>query len=167
MTDTVYNRRAELPDPASHPELFDGVLTRRVFAYLIDVAIMAVVVGALFVVGLIFSVLTFGIGAIALPLIVPVVVIGYYALTLGSPRRATIGMSAMDIVLTPTRGRPLDGWKILVHPLVFWISCWFAWPVSLLIALFTPRREMVHDLVTGTLMVRRSPMVQHWRRVAA
>lgn len=167
MSDTVFQSRAELPDPASHPELFEGVLTRRVIAYLIDFAIMSLGIGILFLIGLVFSVFTLGIGLVALPFVIPAGVLGYYALTLGSVRRATIGMSAMDIVLTPTRGRPLDGWKILIHPLVFWISCWFAWPVSLLIALFTPRREMVHDLVTGTLMVRRSPMVRHWQRVVA
>ena len=31
-------------------------------------------------------------------------------------------------------------------------------------AFFTPRREMVHDYLTSTLMVRRSPMVRHWRQ---
>ncbi len=46
---------------------------------------------------------------------------------------------------------------------LFWITVWVAWPVSLLVALFTPRRQMVHDLVTGTLMLRRSPMERHWR----
>ncbi len=167
MSDSVFQSRAALPDPASHPELFDGVLPRRVLAYTIDVALMVAFMAMLFIVGLVFSVVTLGIGAVALPFIIPVVIVGYYVITLGSPMRATVGMWMLDLVLTPTRGRPLDGWKILIHPLVFWISCWFAWPVSLLITLFTPRREMVHDLVTGTLMVRRSPMEQHWRRVAA
>jgi uncharacterized RDD family membrane protein YckC len=35
--------------------------------------------------------------------------------------------------------------------------------VTILFALFTPRRQMIHDLIMGTLMVRRSPMMQHWR----
>jgi uncharacterized RDD family membrane protein YckC len=167
MSDTTQDTRVDLPDPVSHPELFDGVLQRRMIAYMIDFGLMAAAIAVLMLVGLVLSVLTLGLGAVTLPLIIPAVIIGYYALTLGSSRRATIGMSAMDIVLTPRRGRPLDGWKILVHPLVFWISCWFAWPLSLAFALFTPRREMVHDLVTGTLMVRRSPMEAHWRRLQA
>lgn len=167
MSYATQDTRVELPDPVSHPELFDGVLQRRVIAYLIDFGLMVAAIAILMLVGLVLSLLTFGLGAVTLPLIIPAVILGYYALTLGSSRRATIGMSVMDIVLTPRRGRPLDGLKILVHPLVFWISCWFAWPVSLAIALFTPRREMVHDLVTGTLMVRRSPMEAHWRRLRA
>jgi uncharacterized RDD family membrane protein YckC len=115
--------------------------------------------------GLIAGFITFGLGWAAIPFIVPIAILGYYVATLGSPRRATIGMQAMDIVLTPTRGAPLDGWRILIHPLVFWITVWISWPVSLGFALFTPRQQMVHDLIAGTLMLRRSPMERHWRRL--
>jgi len=82
---------------------------------------------------------------------------------LGSSRRATIGMQFMDIVLTPTRGQPLDGWMAILHAGLFWLTFWISWPVSLLFVLFTPRRQMIHDLVVGTLMVRRSPMTRHWQ----
>jgi len=164
MTDTTHHGTATLPDPATAPELFEGILLRRAMAFVIDVVILLMLSGIVLFIGLILGILTLGLGLLALPLVVPVAILGYYAATLGSPMRATLGMRAMDIVLTPARGAPLDGWKILVHPLVFWITCWIAWPVSLIIALFTPRREMVQDLATGTLMVRRSPMVRHWRK---
>jgi uncharacterized RDD family membrane protein YckC len=164
MSDTIPNSRAALPDPATFPELFDGVLLRRAVACVIDIALIVALTSMLFIVGLVFSLVTFGLGIVALPFIIPAAIIVYYSVTLGSRMRATIGMWMLDIVLTPTRGRPLDGLKILIHPICFWITCWIAWPISLLIALFTPRREMVHDLITGTLMVRRSPMERHWRR---
>jgi uncharacterized RDD family membrane protein YckC len=167
MSTTMTPNRPALPDPTTAPELFAGVLGRRVMAYIIDLALMIAFMAMLFVVGLILSIFTLGLGAVALPLIIPVVIVAYYTLTLGSPMRATVGMWMFDLVLTPTRGRPLDGWKILIHPVVFWVTVWIAWPVSLAIALFTPRREMVQDLVTGTLMVRRSPMIRHWQRVRA
>jgi uncharacterized RDD family membrane protein YckC len=167
MSTTMTPNRPALPDPTTAPELFAGVLGRRVMAYIIDLALMIAFMAMLFVVGLILSIFTLGLGAVALPLIIPVVIVAYYTLTLGSPMRATVGMWMFDLVLTPTRGRPLDGWKILIHPVVFWVTIWIAWPVSLAIALFTPRREMVQDLVTGTLMVRRSPMIRHWQRVRA
>lgn len=155
--------RPELPDPKTAPELFDGILTRRVLAYIIDLGILIGVTFVILLIGLIAGFITFGLGWAVLPVVIPVVILGYYAMTLGSRMRATVGMAAMDLVLTPTRGKPLDGWRILIHPIVFWITWWIAWPVSLAIALFTPRREMVHDLIAGTLMVRRSPMEQHWR----
>lgn len=159
--------RPELPDPASAPELFEGILTRRVVAFLVDSAIMILVTAVISIIGVVAGFFTLGLAWVALPIVIPLVLLGYYAATLGSPRRATVGMQAMDLVLTPTRGAPLDGWKILIHPLAFWLTVWLAWPISLLFALLTPRREMVHDLIAGTLMLRRSPMVRHWRDHAA
>jgi uncharacterized RDD family membrane protein YckC len=168
MSENAHRRpRPSLPDPATAPELFEGILTRRALAYLIDLALLIAICGVILLVGFIAGFFTFGVGWISLPIAIPVAVLGYYVLTLGSRMRATVGMQLMDIVLTPTRGAPLDGWKILIHPLVFWITVWVAWPISLVVALLTPRREMVQDLIAGTLMVRRSPMVNHWRSVGA
>ncbi len=156
-----------LPDPSSAPELFEGVLLRRAIAWLIDCAIIGAITIAALLVGLLIGVLTLGVGLLALPVIIPVAILGYYAVTLGSAMRATVGMRAMDIVLTPVRGRPLDGWAILVHPLLFWVTVWISWPFSILFALFTPRQQMIHDLIVGTLMLRRSPMQRHWRTRSA
>jgi len=156
-----------LPDPKTAPELFDGVLTRRVLAYLIDLAILLVIGAVVGLVSLIAGIPTLGLAWFLSPISMAVAVVIYYAATLGSQRRATIGMAMMDLVLTPTRGLPLEGWRAFAHPLLFWITCWFLAPFSLLVALFTPRRQMIHDLVLGTLMVRRSPMERHWARYQA
>ena len=158
---------ADLPDPETAPELFDGLLMRRGAAYVVDCAIILLITLAIMLVGVVFGLVTFGLGFIALPFAIPVAILGYYAVTLGSPMRATVGMQMMDIVLTPARGRPLDGWRILIHPVLFWVTVWISWPVSLLFVLFTPRRQMLHDLVVGTLMVRRSPMERRWRGMSA
>src|SRR4051812_50208785 len=49
-------------DPYLHPELFRGVATRRVFAFLIDMVVISVpgILGYLFIAG--FGVVTLGIG---------------------------------------------------------------------------------------------------------
>ncbi|MDB5562913.1 MAG: hypothetical protein JWN11_2331 [Hyphomicrobiales bacterium] len=158
---------ADLPDPATSPELFDGVLPRRAVAFLIDVTLIGMIMLGLGFVALLAGFLTFGLAWTMLPLIAPLAVVPYYALTLGSSHRATVGMSMMDIVLTPTRGQPLDGIAVLLHPFLFWLSFWISWPVSLLFALFTPRQQMLHDLIVGSLMVRRSPMSRHWTSLGA
>nr|WP_314260470.1 RDD family protein [uncultured Devosia sp.] len=160
QTDTA---RPALPDPDTAPELFEGVLTRRVSAFIIDLVIMGAMILGFSLVGLVAGFLTFGLAWLALVFVVPVTILLYYTATLGSNRRATVGMQMMDIVLTPTRGQPLDGWMALIHAGVFWLTTWISWPISLAFALFTPRRQMIHDLVVGTLMVRRSPMVRHWQ----
>jgi uncharacterized RDD family membrane protein YckC len=152
-----------LPDPVSNPELFDGLLMRRSMAWVLDSAIIVGIAVGVMLIGVVAGFLTLGVGFVALPVIVPFAILAYYAGTLGSHARSTVGMRAFDLVLTPARGRPLNGWAILIHPILFWVTVWISWPFSLLFALFTPRRQMLHDLVVGTLMVRRSPMEQHWR----
>ena len=154
--------RTDLPDPRTAPQLFDGVLFRRSIAFIIDTLILAFIATVLLLVGTVAGFFTFGLAWVSLPIVIPIAILGYYAATLGSHMRATVGMSLMDVVLVPARGYPLDGWKILVHPIVFWVTVWVAWPVSMIVALFTPRQQMVQDLVTGTLMLRRSPMARHW-----
>lgn len=165
MSYSASSRASHLPDPATAPELFEGVLARRVIAWAIDVGLIAGISVFIMLGGLVASIFTFGVGSLVALMLIPVAILVYYAMTLGSPMRATIGMATMDIVLTPARGRPLDGLAILIHPIVFWITCWIAWPVSLVVALLTPRREMVHDMITGTLMVRKSPMLRHWQNM--
>jgi len=151
----------DLPDPRTSPELFDGVLTRRVMAYLVDLVIISAVSLALFLLTIVAGFLTLGLAWLSLPLIAPVAVFLYYVVTLGSARRATVGMQVFDLVLTPVSGPPLEGWKALIHPFVFWVTIWLFWPL-LLVGLFSQRRQLIHDMITGTLMLRRSPMERHW-----
>ena len=78
----------DLPDPSNAPELFDGVLLRRAAAWLIDCVIITFITIAALLVGTVFGVVTLGLGLIALPIIIPLAILGYYAATLGSPSHA-------------------------------------------------------------------------------
>lgn len=158
--------RDDLPNPADMPELFDSVLTRRVIAFFIDCLLIWLLFAAVTLATVILGVLTFGLMWLAIPVLLAIAFIGYYALTLGSARRATPGMQAMDLVMTPTRAMRFDGWLAVLHIVLFWVSVAILTPFIVAVALFTPRRQMLHDIVAGTLVVRRSPMVRHWRRMA-
>ena len=157
------NREFDLPTPDTAPELFDQLLTRRVAAFFIDLFILLIIVSGVIFLGFVAGVVSFGLAIPGLVFAIPLSVVFYYAATLGSEKRATYGMSAMDIVLTPVRGGPLDGWKAFAHPMVYWLTAWILPPFSMIVALFTPRRQMIHDYIMGTLMVRRSPMESHWQ----
>ncbi|MEX0841885.1 MAG: RDD family protein, partial [Xanthobacteraceae bacterium] len=87
-------------DPVNNPELFEGVLAKRVVAFAIDVVVIAVPVAlaALFI--LVLGFITFGLGWILFWLWWPAAVIWalvYYGATLGSEFSATIGMRVMEI----------------------------------------------------------------------
>src|SRR5262245_64297855 len=112
-------------DPAANPELFEGVLARRIVAFIIDVIIIAVPLVAAAVFIFVFGLVTFGLGWLLYWLLSPISVIwalAYYGLTLGSPASATIGMRAMEIEMRTWHGAPAYFVLGAVHAVVVWIS---------------------------------------------
>lgn len=141
-------------DPAVHPERYEGVRTRRVFAFLVDAAVaLFLMVVAFFVIG-VLGIFTLGLAWLLIPAIWPVVAILYAVLTLGGPYSATPGMRFMGIKIVTVRGMPVDYGLALLHALGFWFSVSILTPLILLVALFTARKQLLHDLVLGTVAVR-------------
>jgi uncharacterized RDD family membrane protein YckC len=143
-------------DPASHPELFEGVLTRRVAAFIIDVIIIAVpLIGAsifIFVLGIV----TLGLGWALFWLLSPASVIWallYYGMTLGSPASATLGMRVMDIEMRTWYGAPAYFVLGAVHAIVFWISVSVLTPLILVVGFFNPRKRLLHDTLVGAVLI--------------
>ena len=146
-------------DPYLEPELFRGVLTRRVFAFIIDVILLAIPVVLAIVFIAVFGVVTLGLGWALFWLVSPASVIWalvYYGATLGGPHSATIGMRMMDLELRTWYGAP--GYFLLgaMHAVLFWISVSMLSPFVLLIGLFNPRRRLLHDFVLGTVIINNS-----------
>jgi uncharacterized RDD family membrane protein YckC len=143
-------------DPLTMPELFEGVLARRVVAFVIDVVVIAVpaLLVALFI--LVFGIFTLGLGWFFFLLYWPGVVIWallYYAVTFGSPASATIGMRIMDLEMRTWYGAPAYALLGAVHAVVFWISCSALTPLVLLVAFFNTRRRLLHDMLVGTIVI--------------
>jgi uncharacterized RDD family membrane protein YckC len=143
-------------DPAANPELFEGVLTRRVVAFAIDliIIVMPLVLASMFI--FVFGLVTFGLGWALFWLLSPASVIWalfYYGLTLGSTASATIGMRAMEIEVRTWYGAPLYFVLGAVHAVVFWVSVSMLTPFILIIGLFNSRRRLLHDMLVGTVLV--------------
>ena len=140
----------------TQPELFSGVLSKRVIAFLIDLIVITVPVllGYLFI--LLFGVLTLGLGWMLFWLAWPATVVWaifYYGATLGGPRSATVGMRVMEIELRTWYGAP--GYFVLgaMHAVLFWVSISFLTPFIVLVGLFNGRRRLLHDIVLGTVVI--------------
>src|SRR4051794_20232266 len=126
-------------DPWLHPELYRGVLTRRAFAFLIDLIVLSipVVLACIFIA--MFGVVTLGLGWALFWLISPASVIWaivYYGASLGGPHSATLGMRAMNLELRSWSGAP--GYFVLgaAHAVLFWVSVSFFTPLIVLAGLF-------------------------------
>ena len=146
-------------DPDLEPELFRGVLTRRVFAFLIDLLVLSVPVILGYVFIAVFGVITLGLGWVLFWLAWPASVIWaivYYGASLGGPHSATVGMRVMDLELRTFYGAP--GYFVLgaMHAVLFWVSISFLSPFVVLVGLFNGRRRLLHDIVLGTVVINTS-----------
>jgi uncharacterized RDD family membrane protein YckC len=159
-------------DPATNPELFEGVLSRRVVAFLIDFLILATPV--IFVSMFIFvvGIVTFGLGFLFYALLWPAMVIWaivYYGMTLGSPASATVGMRIMEIEMRTWYGSPAYFVLGAVHAVVFWVTVSAITPLVLLVCLLNERRRCLHDILVGTVVINnaeRSAALRTVRRPA-
>jgi uncharacterized RDD family membrane protein YckC len=155
--DTSWTRGDGLAyDPWAQPELFRGVLSRRFFAFLIDLVILSIPVILAVVFISVFGIVTLGLGWALFWLVSPASVIWavvYYGITLGGPNSATVGMRVMGLEMRTWTGEP--GYFVLgcAHAVLFWVSISMLTPLVLLVALFNGRRRLLHDLLLGTVVI--------------
>jgi len=143
-------------DPAANPELFEGVLARRLIAFFIDLVILALPVLFLAMFIFVVGVVTFGLGFVFYALLSPAMVLWalfYYGSTLGGPHSATIGMRAMDIEMRTWYGSPAYFVLGAVHAIVFWVTVSVFTPLVLVVCLFNERRRCLHDILVGTVVI--------------
>jgi uncharacterized RDD family membrane protein YckC len=133
---------------------YDGVLTRRVFAFLLDYLIVALLTIPFAILIAIFGILTLGLGWMLFGILVPAVALVYVWNTLGGRNQATVGMRMMGIRLERLDGSRVDGMLAVVHSVLFWGLNVVLTPLILLATLFTDRKRTVHDLLLGTVVTR-------------
>ncbi len=157
-------------DPMANPELFEGVLARRLIAFVIDLIILAipVVLGGLFM--LATTIATLGIAAfffaLLSPLFWPLIVVWaicYYGFTFGSPASATIGMRVMDLEMRTWYGAPAYFLLGCVHAVVYWVTVSFLTPFVLLVGFFNDRSRLLHDILVGTVVINNPARAQAMR----
>lgn len=154
-------------DPERSPELFEGVLSRRIVAFLIDAIFVVgpVVLLALFI--FVLGLVTLGIGWLLFWLLSPIFVIWavvYTGATLGSPASATIGMRAMDLELHVWNGDRMYFLLGAVHVIFFWVLVSTLTPLVLLVGLFNRRSRLLHDFLTGTVLINNERRAAALRR---
>ena len=143
-------------DPVTNPELFEGVLVRRVVAFIIDLIIIAIPLVAAWMFIFVFGLITLGLGWGLFWLLSPASVVWalfYYGYTIGSPASATIGMRAMEIEMRTWYGAPAYFVLGAVHAVVYWISVSVLTPFIVLVGFFNARRRLLHDMLIGTILI--------------
>src|SRR5262249_35987096 len=153
-------------DPFANPELFEGVLSRRVIAFVIDVALICLPVLFLAVLIFIFGVITLGFGWILYVLLYPAAVVWallYYGFTFGQQASANIGLLVRDLDMRTSSASPASFVTGFGHAIVYWISVPFLTPLILLVGVFNERGRLLHHILVGTVVINNPARAQSLR----
>lgn len=155
-------------DPVANPELFEGVLSRRIVAFLIDACLIVgpIVLLSLFI--FVFGLVTLGLGWLLFWLLSPIFVVWaivYVGATLSSPHSATIGMRMLDLELRTWYGGKMYFLLAAVHAIFFWVSVSFLTPLVLFLGLVNRQHRLLHDFCTGTVMINNATRAAAIRRL--
>jgi uncharacterized RDD family membrane protein YckC len=171
QTRSQFELKPHAYDPLANPEMFEGILPRRVLAFFIDLMIVAVPIACASLFILIFGFFTFGLGWILFWLLSPGSLIWallYYGFTLGNRASATIGMRVMDLEMRTWYGAPCYFLLGAVHAIVFYLTVTTLTPLILLVGFFNERRRLLHDLLLGTVVInneKRAAILRLGRRM--
>ncbi len=149
MTRTAWH----IPDPASQPEFYADVPTKRLLAWLVD----TVIVIAICLIIIPFTAFT---GIFFFPLLMLVVGFAYRVVTIARGS-ATWGMRLLAIEFRTLQGQRFDLPLAFVHTLGYSLSCALM-PlqiVSIVLMLTTARGQGLTDHVLGTVAVNRRARV--------
>jgi uncharacterized RDD family membrane protein YckC len=144
------------PEWLSDPALYDGVFSRRIFAYLIDALIAFVIVAMLFAVSCTLTVGTLGLigGLPAFIFGTPFVHFVMAAVTIGGRRASTPGMRAMGLRTVAWNGDNPGMLRGIIMTAMYYVTVPTTGFLILLFGFFDPRGRLLHDHLAGILVYR-------------
>jgi uncharacterized RDD family membrane protein YckC len=151
------NSAGAIPDPIAEPQYYEGLLSRRIVAYFLDLGLIVLLWMGAFVLGLIAKIVTFGLLSPLVVLVLAVLAPAYHVFTVSSSARATIGMRIMGLeVRTFDGGRP--SWlHALIQIVLFYVSVSITGGLVLLAVLFNSHRRTLHDIFSHLVVLRHLP----------
>jgi len=138
---------------AIEPARLEGVLVRRVIAFVVDATIILLTLLVTWLFSWVILILTFGLlsgGFLLLPVIGPC----YHALTIGLSG-ATWGQRMLGLEVCDLLRRPPTLLQAIVQTVAFYVTVFPTGGLALLFVFFNDRRRTLHDWVSGLQVLRR------------
>ncbi len=152
MTDTTLD--APRMDSLDAPRAYRGVRTRRMLSFVVDYTLVLILSVPAAIVVFLLGIVSFGLAWGLYAVLLPAIAILYLAFTLGGSKQATPGMRFAGIRIARLDGGRVDAPLAVLHGVLFWAANAVLTPFVLLVGLFTPRKQLLHDLLLGTVVVR-------------
>ncbi|MGI9354002.1 MAG: RDD family protein [Rhizobiaceae bacterium] len=150
-TTTIDNQTGQEVIPAA---ALDGVRRGRVFAFIVDYLIVALLCIPAAIVVFILGIPTLGLAWGLFPFLVPAIAVLYVAVTMGGEKQATIGMQMNGIRVNKLGGGRVDPFLAGMHHLLFLVIQGFGVFLPLLITFFSSKKRLLHDILLGTYVTR-------------
>jgi uncharacterized RDD family membrane protein YckC len=148
---------AGMPDPGAVPDAYDGVLWRRTLAYFVDLCVIGIIAIVFWVAFAVLWVLSFGLLGPVLWFLFGLIPLAYHTLLLSGRWSATLGMRLFDLELRSVTGERPGFLQALAQTALFYLTVGATCSLILLVALLNRHKRTLHDLLAGTVMVRRYP----------
>jgi uncharacterized RDD family membrane protein YckC len=142
-------------DPLIDPAYYRNVVWRRLFAHLIDTALVALVMAPVLIAMLLTAVVTLGL--IAIPMVVAFTFVRavYYIIYTGGAKSATPGMRLLGIELRGIDGRRPGYLQSALRTLLYYALLGVLTPLVLIVIPLNRQRRGLHDFLSGTVVVNR------------
>jgi uncharacterized RDD family membrane protein YckC len=143
--------------------LTNGLLLRRCLAWCVDVFVLGALVFAFWMMGVTFTVLTFGLGAPIFGLVAMLPLL-YGFISLLTPMQASPGQAAFGLMVVRDDDLgPPTPLQALVYVIAYMITV-AAGLIWCAVALVTTRHRTLHDMASGLVVVRRSALETYLTR---
>lgn len=144
-----------VPDMETQPDIYDGILLKRVLAYAVDLVIIGILFAAGWLALGVATVMTFGLLAPLMALFGLVLAPCYHGFLIGGPKAATLGMRVFGIHVRSMDGRRPTLLQAFLMAIVFYATVPTTGWLILLVAFFNKRRRTLHDLLSNTVVINR------------
>jgi uncharacterized RDD family membrane protein YckC len=139
--------------PEIDPARLEGVLSRRVFAYVVDLCIVGLLLVAAWVMFVGVTLISFGLFSPVFALLAAIPA-AYHTLTIGT-QGGTWGQQLFGLEVRDMTLGPCSLLQALVTTVLFYLTVPPTAGLVLLAVFFLPRRRTLHDLLAGTQVLRR------------
>lgn len=142
------------PGALDDPRLYEGVRTRRILSFVADYTIVLLLSIPVAMVVFLLGIVTLGLAWGLYAVLLPVLAIAYVGFTMGGEAQATPGMRLAGVRVERLDGGRIDPPLAVLHGVLFWALSAVLTPLILLVSLFTDRKQLLHDVLLGTVVVR-------------
>lgn len=128
-----------------------GIVGKRVIAYIIDAIILFFIGVAITIV----NIMSFGLLTPIVTVVMIALPIAYHTYLISSPRQATIGQKAMGLMqVNSDTGERLNWQQAIIQVVLFYMTLWMTGGLLLLWCLFDNKGRCLHDILSNTSVIK-------------